>query len=259
MGNETPCVDDILDDVVGPERTFRQMFKLFFAPEIERRQAEGLLPVPFELQKAQVLFVEGRPPKVRLNDEVSLSLAVQAPGTGKPGDIINESQIENIEAFELELEVSDAGHFTVLAWKDAWLLLFDFRRNKRKGANFVKRAEEYLTVAEHAFAKKLFGPFIDNLFSACELLAKARLITSAAEASSIKSHGVIHSRINQWGRLGNVDGAFVETFNKLSQARSAALYSIADVSIHSQEEYLATARAEAADLKKRLARFSDGS
>jgi hypothetical protein len=62
MGDETPSVD-VPDDVIGPERTFRQMFNLFFAPEIERRQVAGLLPNPFELQKAQVLFVEGRPLK----------------------------------------------------------------------------------------------------------------------------------------------------------------------------------------------------
>jgi HEPN domain len=249
--------DFIPDDVVGPDRTLRQMFNLFFGPEIERRQAAGLIPVPFELQKAQVLFVEGRPPEVRLNDEVTLSMAIQAPRTVQPGDIINEAEIENIEAFELEQADSDAGHFTILPWKGGWRLLFDFRRNKGKAADLVKRAEEFLIISEYALAQKLFGPFIDNLFSACELLAKARLITAAAEAGGLKSHGVISSRINQWGRLGNVDGEFVKTFNKLSQVRSTARYSTADVSRHGQEEYLATARAEAADLKRRLARFGD--
>jgi hypothetical protein len=257
MSGETPYVDVIPDDVIGPERTLRQMFNLFFDPEIERRQAAGLLPKPFELQKAQVLFVEGQPPHVRLNDEVTISLIIKAPRALQPGDVVNDGEIENIEAFELELVHSDAGHFTVLASKGGWRMLFDFRRNQGKAANLVKRAEEFLTVSEHAYAQELFGPYIDNLFSACELLAKARLITAAAEAHSIKGHNAIRSRINQWGRLGNVDSAFVETFNQMSRARSAARYSAEDVSMLSDGEYLATARAEAADLKKRLARFGD--
>jgi hypothetical protein len=257
MGDETPSVEVIPDDVVGPERTFRQMFNLFFTPEIERRQAAGLLPKPFELQKAQVLFVEGRPPEVRLNDEVTISLLVEVPRARQPGDAISHEEIKNIGAFELELADSDAGHFTILSWKAEWLILFDFRRNKGNAANLVKRAEEFLTVSEHAFAQKLFGPYIDNLFSACELLAKARLITTAGAATSDKSHGSIKSGINQWGRLGNVDGAFVETFNKMSRARWAARYSAEDVSMLSDAEHLATARAEATDLKKRLSRFRD--
>jgi hypothetical protein len=258
MGAETSFVDVIPDDVVGPERTFRQMFNLFFTPEIERRQAAGLLPDPFKLAKAQVLFVEGRPPEVRLNDEVTISLIVEASRTLQPGDVISHEEIGNIGAFELELADSDAGHFTILSWKDERLMLCDFRRNRGKAANLVKRAQEFLMVSEHAFAQKLFGPYIDNLFSACELLAKARLITAAAAAPSIKTHPAIQSRINQWGRLGNVDGAFVQTFNKLARARSAARYSAEDVSMLCDAEYLATAWAEATDLKKRLSRFGDG-
>jgi hypothetical protein len=257
MGDETTSVDVIPDDVIGPERTFRQMFNLFFTPEIERRQAAGLLPNPLELQKAQVLFMEGRPPEVRLNDEVTISLMVEAAGALQPGDAISYKEIKNIVAFELELADSDAGHFTILSWDDEWRMLFDFRRNKGNAANLVKRAEEFLTVSEYAFAQKLFGAYIDTLFSACELLAKARLITAAAVPPSIKTHPPIKAGINQWGRLGNVDSAFVRTFNKLSRARSAARYSADDVSMLSDAEHLATARAEAAGLKKRLARFGD--
>jgi hypothetical protein len=164
MGDETPSVD-VPDDVIGPERTFRQVFNLFFAPEIERRQVAGLLPNPFELQKAQVLFVEGRPPEVRLNDEVTIRLIIEAPRAQQPGDVIDDGEIENIEAFELELADSDAGHFTILPWKGEWRMLFDFRKNKGKAAKLVKRAEEFLTVSEYAFAQKLFGPTCSVLAS----------------------------------------------------------------------------------------------
>jgi hypothetical protein len=93
------------------------------APEIERRQAAGLLPNPLELQKAQVLFVEGRPPEVRLNDEVTISLMVEAAGALQPGDAIGYKEIKNVVAFELELADSDAGHFTIVSWNDEWRML----------------------------------------------------------------------------------------------------------------------------------------
>jgi uncharacterized protein (UPF0332 family) len=248
--------DVIPDDVTGPDRTFQQMFNLFFDPEIRRRQAAGLLPIPFTVHKAQVIFVEGQPPKVRLNDEVTISLIVRTPRAVQRGDTINESEIENIEGFELELADSNAGHFTILPFNGGWRMLFDFRRNKGTAANLVRRAEEFLNVAEHAFSQKLYAPYVDNLFSACELLAKAHLITTA-EAASLKSHGTIHSRINQWSKMGNVDEEFVKTLNKMARARSSARYSGNDVSMLGEEEHLATAKAEVDLLKKRLTRFGE--
>jgi hypothetical protein len=254
---KAPEIDVIPDDVIGPERTLRQMFNLFFTPEIERRRAAGLLAEPFRVTKAQVLFLEGRPNEVRINDEVRISLIVKAPRALQRGDSIDGSEIEHIEGFELDSTDSDAGHFTAVFMNDNWLMVFDFRRNKGKASILVKSAEEFCATAEHALSQDFFGPYVDNLFSACELLAKARLITAAAESSGIKGHGAIHSGINRWGKLGNVDGKFVETFNRLSNARSSARYKGDDMSTQFDAEVLGIIRAEIADLKVRLARFSD--
>src|SRR5215475_9103569 len=113
--------------------------------------------------------------------------------------------------------------------------------------------------AEHALARQHFGPAIDNLFSACELAAKARLITSAAMSSEVRTHGTIHSGINQWGRLGNVDAEFVEMFNKLSRNRGAARYAPNKIDLSGliNADMISKARAEIAELKLRLKRFSD--
>jgi len=86
---KAPEIDVIPDDVVGPERTLRQMFNLFFTPEIERRKSASLLTEPFRVLKAQVMFFEGRPNEVRLNDEVRISLLVKAPRAVQRGDSIS--------------------------------------------------------------------------------------------------------------------------------------------------------------------------
>jgi HEPN domain-containing protein len=247
---------DIPNEVLGPERTLLQMFKFYVEPEIERRRSGRLLTEPFILARAQVLFFEGRSPEVRLNDEVKIALLVRAPRAVQKGEAVSLSEIEHIEGSELDLADSDAGHFTAVLLNNNWLMFFDFRRNKRKASALVKRAEEFCAMAEHALSERFAGPWVDNLYSACELLAKARLITSSAESSDVKSHGRIHSEINRWGLLGNVDRKFVETLNKLSNLPTSARYKGDDISQHVSPEMVATARAEISELKIRLKRFS---
>jgi hypothetical protein len=156
----------------------------FFAPEIERRKSAGLLPENFRLAKAQVMFHEGRPNETRLNDEVRISLIVKAPRAVQKGDIILASEIERIEHFELDSAESDAGHFTAVLLNDNWHLLFDFRRNKGKASVLVKRAEEFCATAEHALSQNFFGPYVDNLFSACELWQKLVLLPQRPKAAA---------------------------------------------------------------------------
>ncbi|MGJ4911091.1 HEPN domain-containing protein [Bradyrhizobium oligotrophicum] len=249
---------DIPDDIVGPERTFLQMFKLYVEPELKRRQLIDSLPDPFTVVAAQVLFFEGRSPEVRLNDEVKISLAVKVPRELKEGEVIPLHEIQHIESAELDLADADAGHFTVMLFNNEWRMFFDFRRNKLTASNLIKRSEQFCDTAAYALSQSYFGPAIDNLFSACELVAKARLITAAVVNNDTKTHGTIHSGINRWSKLGNVDREFVEMFNKLSQDRNSARYSATDdLSALINSDMIAKARAEIDALKVRLKRFGD--
>ena len=78
-------------------------------------------------------------------------------------------------------------------------------------------------------------------------------------SSDVKTHGTIHSSINQWGRLGNVDQEFVEMFNKLSGNREAARYTNdkRDLSGLITTDMIGKARAEINELKTNLKRYSD--
>jgi len=254
---------DIPDDIVGPERTLLQMFKLFVEPEVKRRQLSGSLPDPFTVTKAQVLFFEGRSPEVRLNDEVRISLLAVAPRAIQKGEPISLSELQQmlIKSSELDITDADAGHFTAIAFNDRWFMTFDFRQNKLRASTLVEKAEQFCSSADHALSQKHFGPAIDNLFSACELAAKARLITSAMVKSNAKTHGPIHAGINIWAKLGNVDRDFVEMFNKLSKDRETARYAAGkddDLSGLIGSDMIAKARAEISELKIRLKRFDDG-
>jgi hypothetical protein len=252
------ATSEIPADIVGPERTLRQMFNLFIGPEIDRRVAAGLLTTQFNLEKAQVIFDGDKSPQVRLNDEVRGSMLVKVSKPVEIGDPIGVADITEVDRWELDIADADCGHFTVIRWAgDNWQMLFDFQRNKRKGADLVSLAEQFLATAEFAFSKGHSGPYIDNLFSSCELLAKARLMTAAAQ-NDIDSHKTIHSKINLWKKMGNVDGKFVTLFNELASARSVARYSAGKyLSIQSETDAVDCVRDEVALLKWRLARFSN--
>jgi uncharacterized protein (UPF0332 family) len=251
--DENKPLPDIPADVVGPERTLLQMFKLYVEPEVKRRQFRQ------PIAQAQVLFFEGKSPEVRLNDEVKISLLVRAPRAIERGEAIAFSEIQqHIEAIELEAEDADAGHFTAVTVNGQWLMTFDFRPNKLSAAKLVNKAEEFCDTAGHALSQQRLGPAIDNLFSAYELAAKARLMTSAMIKSDAKKHGTIHSGINLWGKLGNVDGEFVKVFNKLSKRREDARYTTGkDLSGLVDTDMISKARAEIAQLKTMLKRLGD--
>lgn len=59
-------------------------------------------------------------------------------------------------------------------------------------------------------------PFLDNLFNAAELAARAILL-SVPDPQFRKrgSHATIHSRINLEAKLGNLDPGHAQAFNRL--------------------------------------------
>lgn len=201
-------------------------------------------------------FVKARqPPQVRFNDEVVGALEVKTTKAVNAGDPVYFSDIADISRFELNSADADAGHFTVFKWDGGWRIFFDFQRNRRSAADLVASAEQFTATAELALERGFQGPFVDNLFNASELLARARLITAAAE-DEVKTHRMVGAKINLWGRLGNVEERFLSLFNELSRLREQARYR-GGAPVLKADDPLERIRAEISSLRQRLNRFSD--
>jgi hypothetical protein len=240
-------------EVLDPtfERTLHQAFALWINPEIERRKAAGLISETFSLGTAQVLFGDEGPPIVRLNEEVRGKLLVKAARDVKQGDLLRAEEIAEFVGMELLDDDRDYGHFTIIYRDGAWYLLFNFLRNRKYAIDLISKAEQFADAAEHCWSKDLKGPFADNLFSACELLAMARLITSVLDKRT-KSHGHIAANINSWRKLGNVGDDFVDLFNKFSKIRPKARYSPGPISkLPNGEAALKIVRDEIEHLRRR--------
>ena len=214
------------EEAKGWDRTFNQMWSLFFGPEIDRRRTEGKLPENFSLYMAQVIFSpeEGAKPRVLLNDEVTGEALMRAPRPIQKDEVLYSADLQHIERFELPDALLDSGHFTVIRSGDGWRMFFNFLTGRAKAKDMLELAGQFLQTALVGKQNNHSGPAIDNLFSASELVSKAELILHRSRAAKSKKHGMIASEINAWARLGNIDSAFVALFNKLGQQRPNARY-----------------------------------
>lgn len=229
----------------------KQMMDMYITPEVQRRQAAGLLPAPLHLLAAQILFTPTGT-IVRINQEVKAEAAVGPERQLTPGEPIYMHDLVDVVALEPVEAERDFGHFTLFRTGETWRLIFDFRQNRASAIQLVDKAEQFLLTAQLAKDRELGGPFADNLFSAAELLAKAQLIDSIVDKHA-KSHKTIHSSLNRWQALGNARADFVALFNSLARDRGDARYSAESVALPANaDEQLATVSLEARHLRERI-------
>jgi HEPN domain-containing protein len=227
------------------EAVVRQAMEFWIEPEIERRRAAGTVREDFALAAAQVIFdPEADEIEVRLNDEVKAAVLVEAKRDVAKGEEITADEIAAYKDIILTEDDPNAGHITIVPHQEHWGLAFDFRRNAAHIGAHVDRARQFLDTAAWARQEGKVGPFVDNLFSATELMAKGLLIWMPDEKLlRAKSHGLIHDRFNYERKMDNVDPRFAKLLNDLAGLRRPARYLARNFSLSDDEmdEMLAVA------------------
>lgn len=222
-------------------RASENILEVYVMPEIERRQKDGDLKAPVELFAAQVIFYpDRREPEVRINSEVrALAKMRLKPGVEKGlGDLVTEDELEGLEELVLmEDEDPDCGHATLLRLNDRWMLAFDFVYNKGLARKHLAAASQFVEAVEFSLERESWSAFVDNLFSAAELSAKATLLALMSDARfrGKATHKAVHRRYNRFVHLGNADPMYAEAFNKLSELRYPARYLERDFSVSEEE------------------------
>ena len=237
-GAKTPSADDIgvnlfmkrkipvkTDDPKMGEVLIKEVFNLWINPEIERRRKSGQIRRMLRLKAAQVVMTVDGAPEVRLNEEVKIVIRMRATKAVKAGEVFVIDDTMEIEDMELTDADPNAGHVTLFGHGGAWRIKFDFRYNSERCREILTIAREFLDTAASCQRKKNLSAFVDNLFSATELMAKAELLMIPDKAILYaKSHGVVSPKYNMWGKLGNTDQAYVQLLNRLSSLRKPARY-----------------------------------
>lgn len=236
---------------------FQKMMDLYISPEINKRKEESMLNDTFQLVAAQVIFFsDGRKPQVRLNSEARAIADVKLkPGVKKKvGEILRSNEIEGLQNIKLpDDEDPDCAHATFFRIENHWVIAFDFRYNKGLSQKHFEIAKQFLSMAENAYNKKLWAAFVDNLFSASELIVKAVLLSVPDPKFRKKTtHPSISMKFNRFSDLGNVKPEYRKIFNKLAGLRSCARYLKGKLSINQKQanELLSNVRNMMTDFKK---------
>jgi hypothetical protein len=106
---------------------FKQIFKVYIDPEIERRRQAGSLSDDFTLYAVQVIMNHDGPIEVRLNDEVNAYIVGTFTKPVSDADAVSIGDMDTITDVELTDSDPNAGHVTLVVHKGSWVGRFDFR------------------------------------------------------------------------------------------------------------------------------------
>ena len=237
MDNEE--IQSVLDSPEFQQRVLSQFMETWVSPEVTKRQIQGELEKPLILTKAQIIFFpDERAPEIRINSEVKAGLKVKV----KPeydfndGDLVYSHQIEEIQELYLDQEDDpDCGYIILLNLGGTWILKFDFRYNNALSKQHLLAARQFLAAAKFSMEQQNWIAFIDVLFSAVELTAKAQLLSYFAELRQNHKHDLIHSRYNLFAHTGNVPENYRDIYNQLWQLRIPIRYLRTEFSLSKEE------------------------
>jgi len=210
-------------DAMG-RRVLEQAFDLWINPELARRKASGVLPEDFALWGAQRIQPPEGAVTIRINDEIRGVASIKARRAVEKGDGIVLGDLEGLEDFDLPSDELDNGHWTVLWTGERWFTSFNFMTQRNRCLLLLDKADHFLAASRRAEAEGHAAVSVDTLFSACELASKAHLVSSHTLPMGTKTHGPIHSGLNIGRRLGNIESAFVDIFNKMNRLRGPYRY-----------------------------------
>jgi hypothetical protein len=212
----------------GVRNAFNNFMSLWILPEIEERRRNGAISENFILDRAQVIIEPDKIRAVRLNEEV-MALAkakLEARIKKAHNEPVHENEVEEI--LDISLTVHDdpnVSHVRFLQFKNLWIMHMDLRHNKEKAKERYDSALQFFKGAKLCFENKLERPFIDNLFSAVELLATSQLLCISESAYAKKqSHSSTNMKYNSYIEIGNAKPEFAGMLNKLSGLTDSARY-----------------------------------
>ncbi len=216
-------------DEEGSRNFFQHIMSLWILPDIDRRKQNGLIGNDFILTHAQIIFdLDRKINKVRLNEEVkAVAEAKIRPGIRKEkGEPIYEYEVEEIKNVRLtDQDDINCGHVTMLIFKGEWIIHFDFRYNKGRAKERYVAAKEFHEAASLCYSQRIWRPFVDNMFSAIELLATSQLFLMPDQKYVKKPrHKTTQMKYNSMVKLGNYKVEYMEALNKLSGLRDDARY-----------------------------------
>jgi hypothetical protein len=235
---------EVLDDL-GPDRDARQVgvrgrdelevamssesakwvVDQFLNPEVKRRFDAGEIAAEVAIARVQVVLYADKPAVIRLNDEVRGILSVKAARDIAKGEIVYSDDISAIGDFERSPEDGDAAHITMFHLGEGWHIIFDFAYNRARSLELVEAGDQFLDSARSSLDRSRLRPFVEDLWSATELYAKAYLLAlPIRELLASKGHGLTRGLFHWWASYDGVPAEYPKLLQALDVLRLSARY-----------------------------------
>lgn len=241
------------------DRLLSDVLERFVRPEMQRRISEGSWAEEEGVFLFQVLFHRGAPTEIRLNTGIGGMLTAKVARDVVAGEDVGPADICGIEAYVPREEDRGIGHVTALAHVGGWGLVFEFPGGHEKRHDFLALAAEFIDTARSAVAAGRLHAFVDNAFSATELLARAELLACAPTVDLIldtTNHRFVQRIYKGWADLSNTDPRFPRLLKKLGRLRPRGRYAEGGLNLMSEQ---ATALIELIEeMREHVARLING-
>jgi hypothetical protein len=102
---------------------------------------------------------------------------------------------------------------------------FDLIYDRKRTGSRLELAKSYLTTAIICLEQKLWGPFVDNLYSATELAIQSVLLLHHNPKYSLnQSHEETRKLFSDHANRGNIDIKYSDHYVKLNELRDKGRY-----------------------------------
>jgi hypothetical protein len=133
--------------------------------------------------------------------------------------------VERIEAIDLHEADANCGHITMVRFKGKWSVHFNFVYNRQLIREILEVVPGSVETAEFALEKSHLHPFVEIIWSAAELMAKAELYAIAnQDVKGTKKHKTVKAEFNRLARASPVLQGWAKTLNRLEELRRQARY-----------------------------------
>jgi len=226
IGFKINCKDNILDI---KQKLITTFLDEYVYPSVFLRAKQNKLAQEFKLFKAHIIMSED-PDKteILLNDNVRFFGIVKLTNkTRNRGDPILVGDIEDVLGiYPSEKNDPNAAHIMLLKLMSNWLISIDLFYNKEKNRYKMENAKSFLKAANICLREKLYGPFIDNLYSSTELGIQSILFQRPMRNFLPKSqlHYKTSKLFEDYSKLGNLEVRYWENYKKLRELRLRGRY-----------------------------------
>ena len=227
-GTDDRLINLRLDD---PTAFGDQCLELFVRPGLDKRIAAGEALPPAEAWEAiQVPFRPDGGFDVRVNAEVKLRVTAV---TDAADEVSDSPRLEDLNVVATEMLGVDepCAHITLVKFEDGWHCYANLRYHQGFAQQHQEAATEFLDTAVDALEVGRRRAFVENLFAAAELLARAYIYVQAEHPKielkgrrTKRKHDRIEKTLDQLSRDNRVAPPSPKVLKRLGELRRPARY-----------------------------------